>query len=225
MTATLATLTDRVELMLGDITNVTFSTAEITEGIREALHRYSRKRPLEVITTLTLTATSREQSVATLTGLLDVSEVWLPYTAASPEEPPLRRAFELWFDQKILYFPYGVNGGYEPTAGEIARIFYTKLQTLSGLDSETVTTIPLDDETILAAGAAAYTILPRARQTTEEVTLADQVPLSSQILGWAKIRLAEFEAGLARSIQRGASVPWVQLPPLDYWDARGRGWV
>ena len=221
MTATLATLTDRVELMIADVSNVTFSTAAIAEGIRQAIHRYSKRRPLSVITTLTITATGREVSVASLTGLLGVSEVWLPYTAASPEQPPLRRAFELWFDQKVLYFPYSGNGGFEPTAGEVARIFYGKLQALKDLDGETVTTIPLDDETLLATGAAGYTVLPRAREATETIMLAEQVPISAQLMAWAKMKLEEFEVSLSQSIQREQSVPWVQLPALDRWD---RNW-
>jgi len=224
MTATLTTLRDRVELMIADVSNVTFSTGAIDEGIRQALHRYSKRRPLSVITTLNIATTGREVSVASLTGLLGVSEVWLPYTAASPEQPPLRRGFELWFDQNVLYFPYDANGGFEPTAGEVARIFYSKLQTLSGLDSATVTTIPLDDETLLATGAAGYTVLPRAREATETVMLTEQVPISAQLMAWAKMKLEEFEASLSQSIQREQSVPWVQLPALDRWDARGRGW-
>ncbi len=221
MPATLTALRDRVELMIADVSNVTFSTAAIDEGIRQALHRYSKRRPLSVITTLNIATTGREVSVSSLTGLLGVSEVWLPYTAASPEQPPLRRAFELWFDQQILYFPYGSNGGHEPTAGEVARIFYSKLQTLNGLDSETVTTIPLDDETLLAWGGAGYTVLPRAREATETVMLTEQAPISAQLMAWAKQKLMDFEDGLKETVQRELSVPWVRLPALDRWD---RGW-
>lgn len=218
MPATLTTLRDRVELMIGDVSNVTFSTTAIEEGIRQALHRYSKKRPLQAITTLTLAATGREVSVSSISGLLGVSEVWLPYTAASPEQPPNIRAFELWFDQQVLYFPYGDNGGYEPTSGEVARIFYSKLQTINGLDSETTTTIPLDDETMLAKGAAAYTVLPRARSATETVMLAEQVPISAQLMAWARMMLDEFESALDSTVGREQGVPWVEMPPLDRWD-------
>jgi hypothetical protein len=104
MTTTLTALRDRVEQMIADVSNAVFSTAAIDEGIREALHRYSKKRPLQAIATLTLSASGREVSVSGITGLLDVSEVWLPYTAASPENPPNSREFEFWLDQMTLYF-------------------------------------------------------------------------------------------------------------------------
>jgi hypothetical protein len=224
MTATLATLTDRVELMIADETNVKFSTTAIAEGIRQALHRYSKKRPRRSITTLTIPADGREVSVASITGLLDVSEVWLPYTASSPEEPPNRLAFELWYDEKLLYFPSTANGGYEPQAGEVARIFYTRLHTLDGLDSATATTLPPDDETLLAIGGAAYAVLAQARRVSEAVTLADQVPLSDQVIKWSRERLREFEAGLNATAARGQGVPWVSLPPMDRWDRNAGGW-
>jgi hypothetical protein len=86
------------------------------------------------------------------------------------------------------------------------------------LDNATATTIPLDDETLLASGGAAYTVLARARAVTETVTLADQVPLSAQIIAWAKLRLADFEAGLQTTAARSRSVPWVTLPRLDRYD-------
>jgi hypothetical protein len=221
MTATLETLRDRVEQMIADEANTTFSEPAIEEGIRQALHRYSKKQSLRQIATLTLPATGREVDISSLAGLLNVAEVWLPYTAASPEEPPLRRAFELWLDQRILYFPYPYG---EPIAGEAARIFYSTLQTLDGLDEATETTIPPDDETLLAWGSAGYTVLPRAREATEVVMLDHQVPISKQLMDWAKMKLAQFEAGLADSAQRDRSVPWVRLGPLDRWDAAGRGW-
>lgn len=224
MSATLASLTDRVEAMIADETNAKFSTTAIAEGLRQALHRYSKRRPRRAVTVLTIPADGREVSVAGVAGLLEVIDVWLPYTAASPEEPPNTRAFEFWADEKILYFPAAANGSYEPQAGEVARLFFSRLHTLNGLDSETVTTVPLDDETLLCWGAAGYTVLGRARRVTEEVTTADQIPTSTQLMSWARNRLAEFEASLNQAAQRGQGVPWVQLPPLDRWDDRG-GWA
>lgn len=218
----LAALIDRVEVQIEDETNAQFSTTRITEGIRQALHYYSKKRPLQAITTLNIASDSRELSVSSITGLLDVSEVWCPYTAANPEDPPLIRGFEFWPDQATIYFPYEVNGGWRPVAGDVARVFYHKLHTITNLDSGTADTLPVDDETALVSGAAGYTVIARARAATEKVMLDDQVPISKQLLDWAARKIKDFEMALEGTEQRERSgVAWVQMPPLDRWDG---GW-
>ena len=59
MTATLTTLRDRVELMLADSGNSIWSTDDIDEAIRQALHEYSKTRPLRAVSTVTLSADGR----------------------------------------------------------------------------------------------------------------------------------------------------------------------
>ena len=127
MAATLATLRDRVETMLADSGNAIWSSDDIDEGIRQALHEYSKTRPLKAESSLTLSATGREIDISSLTGLLDVSEIWCNYTASDPEFPPNRRAFMAWADLDLLY----VIDDYEPASGDVMRVFHTKLQTLT----------------------------------------------------------------------------------------------
>jgi hypothetical protein len=56
MTATLTTLRDRVEIILADSGNSIWSTGDIDEGIRQALHEYSKTRPLRSVGTVALSA-------------------------------------------------------------------------------------------------------------------------------------------------------------------------
>jgi len=220
MTATLATLRDRVETMLADTGNAIWSTDDVDEAIRQALHEYSKTRPLRAVSTLTLSATGREIDTSSLTGLLDVWEIWSPYTAAAPEFPPNRRAFMQWADLGLLY----VTDAYEPASGDVVRVFYTKLQTLNGLDSATATSVPLEDETLVAAGAAGCAATGRAIDLAEQVTL-DRLT-AQQVRAWGMAKLQEFRAGL-KTVARRMAVEGqsdVELPPLDRFERDGSGW-
>src|SRR5512136_1471118 len=105
MATTLTALRDRVEQILADSGNAIWATGDIDEAIRQALHEYSKIRPLSAVTTVNVTTATHELSITTITGLIGVSRVWCPYTAASPEDPPNWVAFEHWVDAAILYFP------------------------------------------------------------------------------------------------------------------------
>jgi hypothetical protein len=214
MATTLALLEVRVQTILADTAAAIWVLADIDEAIRQALHEYSKARPLEAIGTLTVAADTHELSITTLTGLFDVTRVWCPYTASDPEEPPEWVAFEHWKDAKILYFPDELDGG------DIARIFYTKIQTLNGLDAAGVTTFPDDDETLLAEGAAGFAATSRAVDVAEQVTIRPAVAV--EIRAWGRTKLGEFRAGLKRVAQaealRGSS--HVGLPRLDRHDGK-----
>src|SRR5438105_690697 len=87
--ATLTTLEARVKnLLAASASATTWATANIDEGIRQALEEYSRARPQTVAGSITPAANTREFSIAALTGLLSVARVWFPYTSTSPEYPP-----------------------------------------------------------------------------------------------------------------------------------------
>jgi DNA-binding protein len=214
MTATLTTLRDRVELMLADTGNAIWSTDDIDEAIRQALHEYSKTRPLRVDGTITLSADGREIDVSSLTGLLGVFELWCPYTAADPEYPENRRSFAFWPDTGEVY----VTDDYEPQSGDVMRVFYTKLQTLNGLDSASSTTVPLDDETLVAIGAAGYAATSRAVDFAEQVTL-DRLT-SQQVRAWGLAKLQEFRSGL-KAVARRMAIEGksdVELPRLDRYE-------
>lgn len=221
MTATLATLRDRVELVLADTGNSIWSTDDIDEGIRQALHEYSKTRPLSAVFTINISSDGREIDVSSLSGLLSVSAIWVDYTSSDPEFPPNRRSFAYWPDDQTVY----ITDDYEPSSGDVMRVFYTTLQTLNGLDSETTTSILLDDETLVATGAAGYAATSRAVDLAEQVTL-DRLT-AQQVRAWGLAKLQEFRSGL-KTVARRMAVEGkadVELPSLDRWERDGQGWA
>jgi hypothetical protein len=221
MTATLSTLRDRVERMLTDTGNDIWSADDIDEGIRQALHEYSKTRPVRAVSTLDISSDGREIDVSSITGLLSVTEIWCDYTSSDPEFPANVRAFQHWRDEGKIY----VTDDYEPSSGDVVRVFYTRLQTLNGLDSETSTSVPLEDETLIATGAAGFAATGRAIDLTERVTL-DRLT-AQQVRAWGLAKLQEFRAGLKTVARRMAveSKSDVELPPLDRFERDGEGWA
>jgi hypothetical protein len=220
MTATLTTFRDRLEVALMDASNEIWSTTVLDESIRQALAEYSKINPRRVIGTVTLASSGREMSLSSLSGLIQVARVWLPYTASSPEHPPNTRRFEHWFEEQKLYFPDDA----EPQSGEVARIFYLAQQTLNGLDSASNTTFPDDDETLLLTGGAGYAATSRAVDLIEQVT-RDRLT-AQQLRAWGLGKLQEFRSGL-KTVQRQAALrssSFVPAAKLDRWDKRQGGW-
>ena len=219
---TLADFRNRTETILADTGNEIWNVAAIDEAIRQALHEYSRVRPRNAIDTIALSADGRELDIASLTDLLAVYAVWLPYTASDPEFPPNIRNFEHWVDQATLYFPDGA----EPQASDVARVFYTALHTIQSLDGATSTTVPGDHETLIAQGAAGYAATSRAVDAAARRPLGGEGAVNpataQQIRAWGLSRLHDFRAGLtrlARALARQSSAH-VPLPPLDRWQGR-----
>jgi hypothetical protein len=214
MATTLALLRDRVEQILADTGNAIWSTDDVDEAIRRAIHEYSKTRPQVAIGTITLTSDAREIDVSSLSDILDVTRVWCDYTASDPEDPPSERQFEWWPDQVKIY----VLGGDEPQTGDVCRIWYTKLQTLNGLDSETSTSLRTDDESLIAEGASGYAATSRAVDLAEQVTL-DRLT-AQQIRAWGMAQLQRFRAGLKRVAAAEAlrGDARVEVDKLDHWD-------
>lgn len=221
MATTLVAIRDRVKQKLADSGNNIWTGADLDEGIRSALHEYSKTRPRQAVALLTLEAAGREIDISSVTDLLAVVDVWLPYTADDPEFPPNRRPFRHWSDLGLLFI---VDKSYEPASGEVARIFYAALQLLNGLDGASSTSLPADDESLLVTGAAGYAATSRAVDLAEQVHI-DRLT-SQQVRAWGLAQLQEFRAGL-RTIARklaATSPAWVDLPPMDRWDQGKGGW-
>ena len=198
MATTLASLTDRVEEILADSGNAIWTAGNIEEAIRQALHTYSKARPRHRETSLTLTADGREISTSTITDLVSVTEIWVDYDSSDPAFPPPIRPFRHWKDIGTIY----VMGQHEPKNAEVVRVFYTALHLINSLDSAASTTVPDEDITALAHGAAGYAAASRA------VDLAEMISVDRQAVDrmdkWAQARLTEFRIALqaiARSIQ------------------------
>lgn len=186
--ATLTTLRDRVEAFLYDSTNITWTTGTLDEAIKLALEEYSRAKPLQAIGTVTPSASTREVSVSSLTGLIEVLRVWFPYTSATPEYPPE------WVDWTTFWSAgtptLFLDVPSAPNGTDVARVWYTKLHTLNGLASETVTSYSAADDGLLIMGAAGYAALSRAGDAVETQPVALFGARNYEDL--AKVLLVEF---------------------------------
>jgi len=211
--ATLATLRDRVEATLQDSSNLTWSTDDIDEAVRQALHRYSKIKPDRTITSIELSEDGREIDISSITDYLTVERVWWDYDDSDPAHPPNWRNFELW-PGDIVY----INDPAEPVTGDTVRFWYTRLQTLNGLDSASATSLPDDDTTLIVTGAAGLAALARAREISESLAVDGWV--HKRLNEWGEKRLEEFEAGLKLvAAQRTAQASGIAPGPvLDRWD-------
>ena len=209
---TLATLRDRVELMLADSGNSIFAAGDVDEAIRRALHTYSLANPLHKITTLTLAADGRELSTAAITDAIGIDALWCPYTASDPEYPAHGRAFRFWKDASLIY----ILGQYQPKAGDVARVFYSALHTIDDLDSASVTSVPPEHDSILVGGAAGQAAMTRALDLAEQVTVdRDAV---DRLTKWAHMERVTFGAELTSIAITCQTTGHVPMPALDRWD-------
>lgn len=211
---------ERVERMLNDTSNAIWDRTWLEEAMRQALLEYSHINPYEQITTLTLSSSTYELDVSSISDLVDVTEVWSPYTASNPEHPPNRVAFRFWRDNNIVF---SIDRQF--SNGDVARVFYHKLHTLKDLDAETTTTVDPMDEVLIAIGTAGHAATSRAIDLTEKVSVGQFA--AQQVRAWGLSKLQEYRAGL-NAVSRRLSLrepSRVTLPRLDRWDRDGGGWA
>ena len=191
---TLATLRDRVELVLQDTGNATWATGDIDEAVDQALEMYSRVKPDHAISTITLSADGREVDISTLTGLLRVEKVWVPYDSTAPSFPPNWVKFETW-PGSLLY----IDDTDEPQDTEKVRIWYTKEHTIDGLGGAGATTIPKDDEAFIIQGTAALCARMRAVEIAEQANVDSAV--YDRLMSWGDQAMTEYDDGLKKREQ------------------------
>ena len=186
--ATLATIRDRVEQLLVDLSNAIWTTGLIDESVDQALSAYSEVRPQVVRSALSLTTilstNGREIDISAVTGLVSVVDVWAPYLAA--DDKATKRRFEHWLEQEVV----NLADGAAVSASDTARIFYAKVHTLNGLNSAGATTFKTGDDSLIVVGAAGYACLSRAVDLLEQVTLGRQT--AEELQGLGSVYLAEF---------------------------------
>jgi hypothetical protein len=167
--ATLANVRDRVELRLQDTGNATWAEGDLDEAIETALEQYSKYNPQHAIDTVTLGASdAREIDISSLTGLLRVEKVWWDYDSSDPSYPPNWRQFEVW-PGDILY----IDDRELPAENDVVRVWYTKMHTINGLDGDSTTTIPADDEGTIVTGAAHFAAQMRIAEIAEDLPAHD----------------------------------------------------
>ena len=211
---TLATCEARVGRVLFDTLGTVWGTAQIDEGIRSALGEYNSVRPLEAIGTLTA-IDGPEQALTPLgASLLDVLEVWTPYTAAAPEIPPNVRSYHLLKNQTAWSVWLD---DWSAAAGDVVRVFYTLPNVMNGLDGGASSTFPAEADDLLVTGAAGYALYQRSIDLNET---AGQMAVSTPNYGTlAEIYLGDFRA---RLWNRGPQGAMIYAPSMSLRDRRGR---
>jgi len=184
-------LRDRIEDMLKDASNADWSTGEIDNALRIALHELSLALPSRAVTTLDAVDGQREYDVSSVSGLLQVVEVWYPYlsTDASyklPHPVPWRM-----LDDSTLFLDVDAD----PDAAYDLRVFYDRLQTLAGLDGAAATTLNAMEQSALVFGAAGYCAVALAVDKVDKVTIGKGA--SEQLRRWGWSRVMEFRQRLA----------------------------
>ena len=200
---TLTTMRDRVEIVLQDSGNATWAAGDIDEGITQAIEQYSRRRPQHAVGVITLAADGREISLSTLTGLVRVERVWCPYDVSDPTHPPNWVHFQTW-PGSLIY----IDDPTEPSNGDVVRVFYTKEHTLNGLEGAGTTTFPVDDDSFLIDGAAAFAARFRAVEIAEQATVDRDV--FKRLTDWATTMMKEFTEGLRQRYTRGSAFTYDQ---------------
>jgi len=184
-----------VQTDLDDAGAATWATGEIDRAIRRALREYSVKCPYETDGTLTVTTAGRERSVATLTGLCGVERVWFPYYSAEPDLLPTWVRFEMRLGSSLFLLSRD-----SPEVGDKLRVYYWKAQTIEDLDGATATTLPVEDEDLIAKGAASFAALEQARAAIGTIQVSGYTPIHWR--EWGQRRLLEFENGVREAMGR-----------------------
>ena len=244
MPSTLAQLEARTLALLYDAAAAVFSTATVDECLRQALHEYSRAAPLTEETTIILPADGREIALSSITGLVNVHDVWWPYdsTAGVAETwPPNKVAgFRMFWDDglPVLFlniaaterFNIGaarravaanvgsIRGAGEPKKNDQVRLFYTADHTIQNLDAAATTTIiSAAHESLLVTGAAGYCCRSRSVDLAE--TAANQAVSTPNYAALAARYLREFRAGLLElKTQHVRGDPYGPGWRVDKWD-------
>jgi hypothetical protein len=213
MPYTLATLHDRVEVLLRDADNVRYDASLVDQAIWQALDAYSERMPARQITTVEVTAHGREIDISSV-PYGTIERVWWDYDEEEPGHPPRWCDFELW-PGDLLY----IVDGEEPAPGDVVRIWTAAPHTLAGLDGAPETTLPAAHISLIAQGAAAFAVLARRVEIDEAVN--DNAWAPRNLERWAEAQLKAYYRRLDELARRAAARAsgLAPGPILDRWDA------
>ena len=139
-------------VQLGDDGGDRFTSSLLDEALRQALAAYSRTAPRLLSGRLTLAGAGRMQSLAALSGLIEVVEVVFPYDAAAVLYRPYAQPWQFAWRDAIPTLWLG--GQPVPQAGEVLHVTYTAAHTINGLDEAVETTLPAEHEGSISSGGS-----------------------------------------------------------------------
>ena len=172
---TLSDIRTRLRQDLGDPDSLRWDDDALDRHIARALSELSLAIPRELTATLETTPASRELSLASLEGLLEVEAAEYPVD----HFPPSYVRFATWEGTLTLHTALAPDGGG-------ARLYYTAVHSLDDTES----TLPLHLEEVLTTGAAAYAALELASSSTAQLNVNGDTPAT--YAGWARARLTAF---------------------------------
>ena len=186
---TLADIRTRVrqDLHDTDAANYRWTDAELDRHIQRALDETSRSIPVEKTATLDTTPASRDLSLVSLSGLIEIEAVEHPLG----QFPPSYVQFSLWSGTLSLLLEEA------PASALPVTIYYTAQHTLDGSG----TTLAGFQEDIVATGASAYAVLESSAGAIDRLaTGGNEVP--AQFLAWARAREIAFRQLLIQHARR-----------------------
>ena len=213
MTDTLTQIVAKVQATLLD-DGTKYSSDTITAACRLALKEFNLRAPIYAGTLEDAVSEQLEYVLnrADYAGLLSVVDVLLWDSTGDLHDPLL---YDKYFEDAVPVIRLRTPRN----TGEFLIVRYTIPYTVSGLDSETASTLPAFFDTILLAGVCYWSLLIRAAGRVETINLNQSVSESLDKLK-ATFRSA-FDDALAKLSMQ--SVP-VAEPRTDAWNDSFHGW-
>ena len=179
----------RKDLHDEDSQNYRWTDDDLNRHIDRAVRELSLSCPLEAKAALSTSAGSRDLSLSSLSGMVEIEAVEYPVG----DYPPSYVRFSVWSDTLTLLIDS------LPGDVEDVYVYYGKLHTLDASGS----TIPAKLEDLVATGAAGYAAIEWASFATNRVNLGGSDTWRSY-LTWGQDRLAAFMRDLAKHSKKNA---------------------
>jgi len=211
----LETLRDRIEDQLKDSGNADWATGELDNALRIALAELSTLSPSRGVATIDAVASQFEYSLAGITGLQSVVEVWYPYLATDESYKKPHPVKWRMLTDGTLY----LDVDEDPEAAYKLRVFYDKVQTLAGLDAAAATTLNEAEKAALVLGAAGYAATARAVYITDRVSVGGS-QAAERLADWGRRMVGAFQQrayalGQRDAMDEDSRIGWWSA---DKWD-------
>jgi hypothetical protein len=210
MSDNLTTLITKVQAILGDDGTI-FSTATVTAAIRQALSEWNMRVPTYAAVTITGVNDQYEYELsdedANAAEIIDVLR-----QGDNNDELDISLTYDAYIEDERLFFRLR----YPVTSSETLIVRYTLMQTISGLDSETESTIPNHYNQAMINGGAYFAIFSRAVSKIETVNLSrDQSDNYREMAGYFGSAFAMRMAQASRTRKTPVGEPDTRAWPVD----------
>ena len=172
---TLIDVRERVRRDLSDVAEAVWPDDQLDRHIAHALGELSLAIPQELTATVATTPGSRDLSLSSITGLIEVEAAEYPLA----QYPPAYVGYSVWADTLSLHLPTAPDGS-------DAKLYYTAVHTLDEEES----TLPDALVEVLVTGASAYAAQELSSGSTGSLTLDPAA--AERYAAWARARLTAF---------------------------------